>query len=142
MPKLRWKDYEVVECLGVMPETDEFFTSHYFQKVFGSIRLELTIWENESLIAVSLFEDQTTEPFLDLCFIVRDHVEFVSETEFSSLRFHDSVIVTSRFWQIYDEDKSDWFDTRLLPTRIGFELTTFPKFEFGVIERCAASPVG
>lgn len=132
MPELKWKDYEVVECLGVLPETDEFFTSHYFQKVFGSIRLGLTIWENESLIAVSLFEDQTTEPFLDLCFIVRDRIEFVSEAKFSSLRFHDTVIVSSRFWRIYDEDKSDWFDTKLLSTRICFELITVPKFEFKV----------
>ncbi len=132
MPELKWKDHEVVECLGVMPETDEFFTSHSFQRVFDSIRLELTIWENESLVAVSLFEDQKTDPFLDLCFIVRDRVEFVSEAEFSSLRFHDSVVVTSRIWQIYDEDKRDWFDTKLLPTKIGFELATFPKFKFKV----------
>jgi len=96
------------------------------------IRLELTVWENESLVAVSIFEDQGTDPFLDLCFIVRDRVEFVSETESTSIRFHDSVVVTSRFWQIYDEDRRDWFDTRLLPTKIGFELSSFPKFGFRV----------
>jgi len=132
MPKLKWKDDEVVECLGVLPEIEEFFSSHSFSRVFGLIRLELTVWENESLVAVSIFEDQGTDPFLDLCFIVRDRVEFVSETESTSIRFHDSVVVTSRFWQIYDEDRRDWFDTRLLPTKIGFELSSFPKFGFRV----------
>ena len=132
MPKLKWKDDEVVECLGVLREIEELFSSHSFSRVFGLIRLELTVWENESLVAVSIFEDQGTDPFLDLCFIVRDRVEFVSETESTSIRFHDSVVVTSRFWQIYDEDRRDWFDTRLLPTKIGFELSSFPKFGFRV----------
>ena len=133
MPELKWKEHEIVECLGVLPETNDFFTSHSFSRAFSSIHLELTIWKNERLIAVSLFEDRKTDPFLDLCFIVRDRVVFVSEVEFSSLRFHASVVVTSRFWQIYDEAKKDWFDTKFLPTKIGFELTTFPKFEFRVL---------
>ena len=132
MPKLKWKEHEVVECLGVLPETDEFFSSHSFSRFFCSIRLALTVWDNESLVAISLFEDQKTDPFLDLCFIVRDRVEFVSEAEFTSLRFHDSVVVTSRFWQIYEEDRRAWFDTKLLPIKIGFELSSFPKFGFRV----------
>lgn len=132
MPELKWKDYEVVECLCILPETDEFFTSHWFVKRFGPLRLELTIWENESLVAVHLFQGVDTTPFFDLSFIVRDCIEFVSEAEFTCLRFRNSVIVNSRFWQIDEEDKQDWFDTRLLPTNIGFELTSYPNFEFKV----------
>jgi hypothetical protein len=132
MPELKWKDNEVIECLGVLPETDEFFTSHLFRKVFGLVRLELTIWENESLVALSLFEEHGSDPFIDLSFIVRDRIEFVTQVEYSSLRFHNSVVVTGRFWRIHDEDKNDWFDTKLLPTNIGFELATYPKFEFKV----------
>lgn len=132
MSELNWKDHEVIECLGVLPKTDEFFTSHFFSRVFGTIRLEMTIWENESLIALNLFENQKIDAFLGLFFIVRDRVEFVSEADFNGLRFHDSVIVTSRFWQIYDEERRDWFDSELLPTKICFELATFPRFEFKV----------
>ena len=132
MPELKWNDHEVVECLGVLPETDEFFASHYFKKSFGQIRLELTIWQNESLVALSLFDATGTSAFLDLDFIVRDRIEFRNETKFASLRFHDAVLVSSRFWMIYDEVKHDLFDAAKIPTKLGFELSTYPKLEFKV----------
>ena len=132
MPTLKWNEHEVVECLGVLAETDEFFCSHSFVRAWDSIRLELTIWQLESTVACSLFNGSAPSPFLALHFIVRDRIEFVNRPEFASLKFHDAVVVKSRFWLEHDESHHNWFDQELFPTEIGFELTAHPNFEFKV----------
>jgi len=120
MPILKWNSNDVVECLGVLPESDEFFGSQTFRKSFDSIRMEMTVWESESLVALSLFEG-SGNPFLDLSFIVRDRIELVTESPVSSLRFHNSVVVSSEFWLYDDEGKPEVVNTTNLSTKPSFK---------------------
>ena len=132
MPKLDWREHEVIECLGVLPEFEEFFTSHSFRGTLGQLQFLITIWQDESLVGISLFNESEEFPFFTLHFIVRDRIEFVDDRDFVSLRFHDSVVVTSRFWNENDEGHGDLFDKNIFPTNIGFELFTHPRFELNV----------
>jgi hypothetical protein len=128
MPVLKWNEHDLVEALGVLPQRDEFFASHTFSKVFGSIRLELTIYPFESLVALSIFDSTAMPPFLDLSFIVRDQIVLNTEKEYSSLVFHDAVIVSNQFWQSEPEDKRAWFDRSTTATDLSVELVAYPSF--------------
>ena len=133
MPELRWNEYEVIECLGVLPEKEEFSTSHYFKLAKDGLILEMTIWQHESCVALSFSKEDAEKPFITFYFIVRGRVEFVNERNFASLRFLDSVLVSSRFW-MYDREKTgDYFKKDFFPKEADFELTVHPHFEFKVL---------
>ncbi|HEY9402311.1 MAG TPA: hypothetical protein VIQ24_06435 [Pyrinomonadaceae bacterium] len=45
MPMLVWNQYEFIECLGVVPEVEEYETAHYFKVTKDGLRLELSIFQ-------------------------------------------------------------------------------------------------
>lgn len=129
MPQLKWNEYEVIECLGVLPEKEEFFTSHSFRTKEDGLILEMTVWQYESLVAISLLKENDDKPFFTLYFIVRDEIRFVNEKDFAGLQFRDVVVVPIRFW-IYENP--DLFDKTIYPTNLNFQLNVYPQFEFKV----------
>jgi hypothetical protein len=129
MPELIWNEHEVIECLGVLPETEEFFSSHYFRLTKNELLLEITIWQYESFIAVSISKETDKEPFITLYFIVRDIVEFVSAKDFSSLKFRNCVIVSNEFWMFEEDEKNNYFDKDKFPTELDIELCIYPKLK-------------
>ncbi|MDQ3129510.1 MAG: hypothetical protein M3Q99_01955 [Acidobacteriota bacterium] len=129
MPELIWNEYEVIECLGVLPETEEFFTSHYFKLVKDKFILQITIWQIESCIAISISKENDEKPFLTIYFIVRDILEFMNAKNFSSLKFQDCIIVSSRFWMYEENEKKNYFDKDIFPTKLNIELCVYPRLE-------------
>lgn len=127
MPELVWSEHEVIECLGVLPETDEFFTSHYFKLVKDEFLLQMTIWQHESCIAFSISKEKDESPFISIYFVVRNNLEFINAKNFASLKFHDCIIVSSRFW-VYEENKN-FFDKDIFPTKLDLELCVYPRLE-------------
>ena len=129
MPEFIWNEYEVIECLGVLPETEEFFTSHYYRLVKDELLLQMTIWQHESCIAISLSRESDESSFFTIYFIVRDFLEFINTKNFSSLKFRDSIIVSSRFWMYEENDRKNYFDKDIFPTKLDIELCVYPKLQ-------------
>ena len=129
MPALKWNEYEFIECLGVLPEKEEFFTSHYFRLVKDDLLFEMTIWQYDSCIAVSISKADDEKSFITIHFLVRDKAVFVNEKTSMKLRFQDCMIVSNRFWMSRDDDKKDYFDKSKFPTKLDIELYTYPKIE-------------
>ncbi len=129
MPELICNEYEVIECLGVLPETEEFFTSHYFRLTKNELLLEITIWQHESCITISISKETDEKPFITIYFIVRDSLEFVNAKNFASLKFHNCVIVSSRFWMYQEDRKKNYFDKDIFPTELDIELCIYPRLE-------------
>jgi hypothetical protein len=134
MPELKWNEYDFIECFGVLPEKEEFFTSHYFRVVKDELLLEMTIWQYESCIAISISKATDKIPFFSVHFLVRDEVVFINEKESAHLKFQDCILVSSRFW-MYEErmklsDKqSDYFDKETFPEKLDFELHSYPRIK-------------
>ena len=132
MPELKWNECDFIECLGVLPQTDEYFCSHSFVVIKDNLKLELTLWQYESLVSISLSKENRQAAFLTLYFIVREAVKFLNEKGFSALKFCDCVFVESRFWMNSEEYKIDFFDKNKVPTETNLLLSTYPKLEFKI----------
>ncbi len=133
MPQLKWYEYEVIECLGVLPEQEEFFESHHFKLAKGGLILELTIYEYESLITFSLFKQTSNKPFLTLTFIIRDEIKFINEKDSASLLFKNCILVSDQFWMYQGNEGKDLFDKTKFATELDIELTVYPHLGFKVI---------
>jgi hypothetical protein len=129
MPELKWNQYDFIECLGVLPEVEEYETNHFFKLEKDGLILEMTIWQYESLIAVSLIQKEAEKPFLTFFFVVRDEIKFRNDKESSYLEFIDSVIVPLRFYHL---SQGDVFNKANYPTDISIELWTYPQLEIKV----------
>jgi hypothetical protein len=129
MPELRWNEYEVIECLGVLPEEEEFFASHYFRLIKDGLLLEMTIWQYESCIAISASKETDEKPFITLYFLVRDKVTFINEKNSAALKFQDCIVVSSRFWMYREDENKDYFDKNIFPGKLDFELHVYPGIE-------------
>lgn len=134
MPELKWNEYDLIECLGVLPEEDDFFTSHNFRLVKDELLLDMTIWQYESCIAISISKETDEIPFFSVHFLVRDEIIFINEKESAFLKFQDCFLVSSRFWMNEERmkplnEKMDYFDKNDFPTKLDFELHVFPKIK-------------
>lgn len=132
MRELKWNQFEIVECLGAVPEYDEFFNSFTFSNVLDDLAVQLTVWPWESSVALTIAKDEDSDPFLSLIFAVRDEVVLIKEKEFMSLQFRDSVLVSSKFWQ-YEKDEIEKYLNLETIMKTEFELETFPRLAFRVL---------
>lgn len=108
MPELVWNEHEVIECLGVLPVSDEYKTEYYFEVANGGLRLKISLWPIESLLACSLFEKSGNTPVTSVWFVVRKHLIYVNDKRGSFLRFEDIVIVRpARGYYLYEGDVFD-----------------------------------
>ena len=132
MPQLKWNEYDFIECLGVLPQTDEYFCSHSFVVIKDNLKLELTLWQYESLVAISLSQGNRQDAFLTLYFIVRENIKFLNEKNSSVLKFCDCIFVENRFWLSSEDNKIDYFDESKIPTKTNLLLSIYPKLEFKI----------
>ena len=113
--------------------TDEFFCSpHSFTIIKDGLKVELTLWQDESLVAISIYQESNPKPFIEFNFIVRDKIKFLNEKASSQLIFCDCVFVENRFWRNSEENELDFFNTDKIRTKTDFVLSTYPKLEFRI----------
>lgn len=130
MHNLIWKEFEVIECLGVLPKTDEFETSHYFKVEKNGLILEISIWQYESLIAVSIYQLKNSNPFLTFWFVVRDKIRYINDKRGSFLEFSDFLIVKNRAYYL---EENKLFEELNSSTKLNLEITVEPEISFRII---------
>lgn len=57
MRQFVWNRHEFIRCLGVLPETDEDETYYSFKVERDGLRLELTVFEYDGGVYVSLYRE-------------------------------------------------------------------------------------
>lgn len=132
MRELKWNQFEFVECLGTVPIFDEFFNSFTFSNVFDGLALQLTVWPEERTVAISIATVTEEQPVLSLNFVVLDQITFIKEKEFMSLKFRDSVLVSTRFWQNEKDEIEEYLNLETT-MKADFELSTFPRLALKVL---------
>lgn len=124
MHDLKWSDYQVIECLGVLPTVDEYKVDYSFKKESGGLTLELSVWPLESLVALSLFRNGYEHQFYSIWFVVRDRVRYINDKRGSYLNFEDIVIVKPT--RGYYLDQGDVFDRAFWRGMINLVLSPEP----------------
>ncbi len=95
MPQMEWDETDVLTCLKVLPEVEEFGTSYHYETRQEELTLSVRIWPHESIVAVSLSHQEATCASWTLA--VRGFVRRVCDNAGERLEFCDCMIVSSRF---------------------------------------------
>ena len=127
MHKLKWNEYEIIECLGVLPEIDETWHRwHKFKIEKDNLVLNVDFCEYQNLVCVELSRSLDIEPLFYSLFLVRGEVSYQNEKNFNMLRLNDCLISFEEFTY---SDNVNVFDTIKYPSNIHFEIYTFPKIQ-------------
>lgn len=123
MPELDWEPLDFLQCLGAVPETNEWDTNLVYEIKQSGVTLELVLWPNESVVAVSLTLDNQDKPMTSFTVMVGNPVLYKNEKWSEYLVFPECVIVLSLFYhtqwhQVFDKDK--------YPERVEMELSVYP----------------
>lgn len=125
MPELKWNQYDFIECFGVLPiYEEEYDVFTLFEVKRENLKLELSVWQHESLFSISLFQNKEENPFIRFYFVVRDKVRFINDKRGRYLEFSDCIIVESRFYYI---ETGELFNNNSFPRHLNIELIVDPK---------------
>jgi len=123
MPELNWNELEVMECLAVLPESEDGEVSPTYFLNDGFLALLITFWQFESVAEFTLSRMMSEEVVTNFALIVRDGVYYRNEKWGESLRFQDCILAPDRF---YSTDIGNIFDPKLHPQGIDMELFVRP----------------
>ena len=127
MPELKWNEYEVIECLGVLPEIDETWHRwHKFRVEKDGLVLKVEVCEFLNLIFVELSRISDTESLFYSLFFVGGEVKYKNEKNLTWLKLNNCIIVLEEFTY---SDNDNVFDKIKFPNDINFEIYTFPKIQ-------------
>lgn len=130
MPELKWNEYEIIECLSVLPEIDDYNTGHHFKVEKNNLILKMSIWQHESLIAISLYQTGNENPFMIFWFVVRDEIRYINDKRGSFLEFSNFLIIKNRSYYI---EQGDVFEESKFPIKLNLELTIEPEISFRIV---------
>lgn len=106
MRDLQWDELDFLECLGVVPDEDEYSTYFSYKVLTGDMRLDLTVFPLESVVCLTLSQGTAERPLLDLGLYVRGEARHVNDMRGEYLEFQDSVVVPSNYTPRQDDDAS------------------------------------
>jgi len=126
MPELKWDETDFLEYLEVLPQIEEYGTKIYYEVKQSDLILVISIWQYESVVAVSLLRDETATPIASFTLAVRGDVRYVKDKRGEYLEFNDCVVVSNRFY--YHETK-DVFDRTKFTGQLQMELSIKPHIQ-------------
>jgi|ERR1035437_707348 hypothetical protein len=121
MRDLKWRELDVVECLGVLPAFDEDDVVHKFRVERDGLLLELDICAYDSSIEIRLFRSGCDVPLFDTSFFVRGEIRHINEKDLSWLEFSDCLIAPI----IFDEDSLGLQSPKCY---VSFQIQMLPNF--------------
>ena len=96
MRVLVWNMHEFVECLGVLPETDEDYTFHTFKVRKDGLRLDLTVFEYAGGVYIDLYREGVGTPAFSARLTDCEAARYVSDKGGESLEFAPAGSLGSR----------------------------------------------
>ena len=123
MPELKWDEQDFLECLGVVPEVEEYETAYSYTVKSNGLTLLITVWQYESLIQLSLFREGQEKPITSFALVVRGPVEHRNEKWGEYLLLRSCVVVSSRFYYM---NSGDVFEGDKYPHGLDVEIAAYP----------------
>ena len=97
MSRLSWDETDFLECLEVVPETEEYEISHTYSVEKSSIGLVVKVWQLESIIELELINQTNSSVISSYAILVRNGAEFIKSGNEEYLLFKNSLVLPSRF---------------------------------------------
>src|ERR1700733_8420108 len=100
MPHLKWDETDFLTCLEVPPTIDEFETYHYSVSK-DSLRLELSVFQFDSDICITVYRDGVKRPVIDFKITECSGTRYVNDSRGEFLEFAPSQVFGDRFQHDY-----------------------------------------
>ncbi len=94
---LVWNEYEFVECLGVLPEVEEYETSHFFRVEKDGLRLLLSVFQYDGDVYLDLYREGIEPPLFSMRLIGCEGARYVNEKGGEWLEFAPAKSFGSRY---------------------------------------------
>jgi len=94
---LVWNPYEFIECLGVLPETDEDETYHSFEVKKDGLRLHLSVFQYACDIYVDLYREGIDAPAFSAKLLECEGARYISDRDGERLEFAPAKSFVNRY---------------------------------------------
>ncbi|HWS87320.1 MAG TPA: hypothetical protein VN282_10165 [Pyrinomonadaceae bacterium] len=94
---LVWNQYEFIECLGVLPEVEEYETSHVFRVEKDGLSLLLTVFQYDGDVHLELCREGIEPPVFSMKLIGCEGARYVSGKGAEYLEFAPAKSFGSRY---------------------------------------------
>jgi hypothetical protein len=84
---LAWDETEVVACLEIVPLVGECGISHAFSVARNGLRLEITVFQYDGDVAISLYRDGLELPIFDVRLLGCEGLRYVNDQRGEHLEF-------------------------------------------------------
>ena len=122
---LKWDEIDFMDCLEVFPEVEEDGLTHLYKVTKDGITLTVVVRQFESLILLSLSQQQVKTPLTEFALIVREAVHYIQDKQGQYLEFQDCVIVPSHF----SYPSNDLFDKRKFDSGLTLQVAIKPHIQ-------------
>ncbi len=129
MPQLAWNETEFCEFTGVEPRIEDYGVSHHFELERSGLQLQLTIWQLESVIQVSLTRLSSDPPLVEFVAYVRGEARCIDDKRGRYIALEDCVIAPSRFWH---QQAGDVFDRGKFPPSLTVMIALNPDINIAI----------
>jgi hypothetical protein len=101
MPQLKWDEYDFVTCLEVLPRIDEYETGHHYCVSRDGLRLELSVFQFDSDICMTVYRDGVERPIIDFKIEDCSGTRYVNDLRGEYIEFAPSQVFGSRYQRDY-----------------------------------------
>lgn len=97
MSELDWNEYDFIECLGVLPRTDDYETRYIFSVLKHGLRLELVVRPFSSDIEIAIFQVEIDFPIIEFKITECSGTKFVNDKRGRYLEFAPAQVFGDRY---------------------------------------------
>jgi hypothetical protein len=101
MPQLIWDESDFISCLEVLPEVEEYGISHHFTVKKDGLRLELTVYQLDSDIYITLYRDGIETALISFQITQCSGTRYVNDDRGEFLEFAPSQVFGDRYSRGY-----------------------------------------
>ena len=121
MPELRWNQTDLLECFGVLPETEEYGTYFGYTVTRDGLELLATVRPYESVIDLRLRRENGTEDLLGFTLFVGGAVEYKREKKRDFVRVTSCRVVADRLYYMHEGGAGAVSEATLLDVEIAVD---------------------
>ncbi len=97
MPQLVWDEADFIACLEVLPEVEEYEVSHHFRVEKDGLRLDLTIYQLDSDVYITLYRIGVERPVIHFRITGCSGTRYVNDKRGEYLEFAPAQVFGDRY---------------------------------------------
>jgi hypothetical protein len=131
MRQLDWNEFDFLEFFEVEPIVLDEIVSHSYEAHRNGLRLLLTVWQLESVIQATLFQEGSEAGLFSFAVYVRGAAIYVDDERGQYLEITDCIVAPNRFWHV---QAGDPFDRERFPFSVTVKFEVQPNIRIEFVE--------